>query len=275
MNLFTRLSNGWAISLNSFAVLKENRQLILFPILSGISMVLVISSFVVVLFASSGWDIDAVRDQSTVARYGLLFLYYLINYFVIVFFNTALIHCTHLYFQGEKPTIGQGLRFSLQRIGAILSWAIFAATIGMILRLIQERLGSIGKIITGLIGIVWSIATFFVVPIIAYENLGPLSALKRSATMMKDKWGESLGATFSFGIIQLLGVFLLVIPSFLLGWLIHPIVGIIIFALGLFAILTVMSAAKVIFVSAVYHQINGDPVKHFNQQLADNLFVEK
>jgi hypothetical protein len=275
MNFFTRLSNGWTISLNSFAVLKENRQLILFPILSGISMVLVISSFVVVLFASSGWDIDALRDQSTVARYGLLFLYYLINYFVIVFFNTALIHCTHLYFQGEKPTIGQGLRFSLQRIGAILSWAVFAATIGMILRLLQERLGSIGKIITGLIGIVWSIATFFVVPIIAYENLGPLSALKRSAAMMKDKWGESLGATFSFGIIQLLGVFLLVIPSFLLGWLIHPVVGIIVFALGFFAILTVLSAAKVIFVSAVYHQINGDPVKHFNQQLADNLFVEK
>ena len=93
--------------------------------------------------------------------------------------------------------------------------------------------------------------------------------------MMKDKWGESLGATFSFGIIQLLAVFLLVIPSFLLGWLIHPVVGIIVFALGFFAILTVLSAAKVIFVSAVYHQINGDPVKHFNQQLADNLFVEK
>jgi hypothetical protein len=275
MNFFTRLSNGWTIALNSFAVLKENRQLILLPVLSGISMVLVIGSFVVVIFASSGWDAEAIRSQTTLVNYAIVFLYYIVNYFVIVFFNTALVHCTHLYFNGERPTIAQGLRFSMSRIGAILSWAIFAATIGTILRLIQDKLGSLGKIITGLIGVVWSIATFFVVPVIAYENLGPIDAFKRSAALMKEKWGESLGATFSFGIVQMLGILLLAIPSFIVGWLIHPVVGIVLFALGVFTILVVMSAAKVIFVSAVYHQINGDPVKHFNQQLADNLFVEK
>jgi Family of unknown function (DUF6159) len=275
MNFFTRLSNGWAIALNSFAVLKENRQLILFPILSGISMVLVIGSFVTILFAASGWDVEEIRGQSNVVNYVIVFAYYLVNYFVIVFFNTALVHCTHLYFRGEKPTIREGLRFSLSRIGAILAWAAFAATVGTILRLIQDQLGWLGKIITGLIGIVWSIATFFVVPVIAYENLGPIDAFKRSAFLMKEKWGESLGATFSFGIVQMLGIFLWIIPSFLLGWMIHPVVGFVVFALGVFAILVVMSAAKVIFVSAVYHNINGDPVKHFNQQLADNLFVEK
>jgi hypothetical protein len=277
MNFFTRLSNGWNISRNSFAVLRENRQLILFPILSCISMILVIGSFVVVLFASAGWDPEALRDQqsSTVANYLILFLYYIVNYFVIVFFNTALIHCTHLYFIGEKPTIRQGLLFSFSRIGAILGWAVLAATVGTILRLLNERLGVIGKFITGLLGMAWSIATFFVVPVLAYENLGPLAAFKRSTQLMREKWGESLGATFSFGIVQLLAIFLLIIPSFLIGYLIHPLAGIILFALGLFVILVVMSAAKVIFVSAVYHNINGDPVKHFNQQLADNLFVEK
>jgi hypothetical protein len=277
MNVATRLSNGWNISLNSFAVLKENRQLILFPILSGISMILVIGSFITIYLASAGWDLEAVRyqQQGTVANYFFLFLYYVVNYFVIVFFNTALVHCTHLYFMGEKPTIRQGLMFSVSRIGAIFGWAVFAATVGTILRLAQDRLGSLGKFITGLIGIVWSIATFFVVPVIAYENLGPLAAFKRSAALMKEKWGQSLGATFSFGIIQLLAIFLWAIPSFILGYAIHPLVGIALFALGVFAVLVVMSAAKVIFVSTVYHNINGDPVKHFNQQLADNLFIEK
>ena len=275
MNFFTRLSNGWNIALSSFAVLKENRQLLLFPILSGISMSLVIGSFVVALFASSGWDASAVGDRENVFNYFLVFLYYVINYFIIVFFNTALIHCTHLYFKGEEVSIRKGLQFSVSRIGAIFSWALFAATVGMILRLLQENLGWIGKIITGLIGIVWSIATFFVVPVIAYEKLGPIDAFKRSATLMKEKWGESLGATFSFGIVQLIAILLLAIPSFILGYAIHPIVGMIVFALGVFTIVVVMSAAKVIFVSAVYHNINGDPVKHFNQQLADNLFVQK
>ena len=127
MNIFTRMSNGWNIAMSSWAVLKENRKLILFPILSGISMLLVIASFLLIVFASAGWNFEAFRDireQSTVVNYLIVFGYYLVNYFIIVFFNTALIHCTHLYFQGEKPTIRQGLQFAMSRIGVLLSWAV-------------------------------------------------------------------------------------------------------------------------------------------------------
>ena len=275
MNLFTRMSNGWQLTLDSFAVLKENRQLILFPILSGISMMLVISSFMVILLSSAGWDWAAIHDQDNVTNYLFVFGYYLVNYFIIVFFNTALVHCTHLYFNGEKPTVGQGLRFALSRVGSILAWAVFAATVGTILRAIQDRLGAIGKFITGLIGIVWSIATFFVVPVLAYENLGPLDAFKRSALLMKQKWGESLTAGFSFGILQFLAILAWVIPSFALGVFVHPLAGIALFTLGVFALIVLFSAVKMIFVSAVYHNINGDPVRHFNQQFADNLFMDK
>ncbi len=278
MNIFTRFSNGWNIAMNSWSVLKENRQLILFPILSGISLVLVIASFFLIAFASVGWNFEGFRDiqdQSTAVHYAIVFVYYLVNYFIIVFFNTALIHCTHLYFNGEKPTIRQGLQFAFSRIGVLLSWAAFAATVGTALRLLQDNLGSIGKFITGLIGIVWSVTTFFVVPVIAYENLGPIAAFKRSATMMKEKWGERLGAGFSFGLIQLLSFIVLAAVGALLGWAIHPLVGIAVFILGVFSVLVLVSAVRTIFISAVYHNINGDPVKNFNQQFADNLFVTK
>ena len=274
MNFFTRLSNGWSISMNSFRVMKENKKLIIFPVLSGISMLLVIASFVVILFAGAGWDADNIQEQGNVTHYAELFLYYLVNYFVIVFFNTALVHCTRLYFRGEEVTVGAGLRFSLSRIGAIFSWAIFAATVGTALRLLQDNLGTVGKIITGLIGIVWSVTTFFVVPVIAYEDLGPLAAYKRSAELMREKWGESLGATFSFGLVQLLAILLVAIPSGVL-FMVNPIAGIVLFALGVFTVLAVISAAQTIFISAVYHNITGDPVKNFNQQLADNLFEHK
>ena len=148
MNVFTRLSNGWDISMNSFKVMKENKKLIIFPILSGISMLLIIGSFVVTLFAKAGWDVENIRDQSNVEHYITLFIFYVANYFVVVFFNTALVHCTRLYFEGEEVTIGAGLRFSVSRIGAIFSWALFAATVGTALRLLQENLGTLGKIIT-------------------------------------------------------------------------------------------------------------------------------
>lgn len=275
MNFFERLSNGWKISLNSFSVLKENKQLIVFPILSGLSMILIMGSFITAVFAAAGWDADNISEQSTATNYIVLFLFYVVNYFVVVFFNMALIHCTRLYFRGEEPTIRKGLQFSASRIGAIFSWAVIAAIVGTILKIIQENVGSLGKIITGFIGIVWNIAAFFVVPVIAYENLGPIDAIKRSAQMMKEKWGESLGATFSFGLIQFLSVLIVSVPLFFIGALVHPLLGIALAVLGILLVAAIMSAVHTIFISAVYHNVTNEPVKHFNQAMADNLFVSK
>lgn len=275
MSFFDRLSNGWTLAMNSFKVLKENKQLIIFPLLSGISLVLVMGSFVLVFLGINGWPGEDAEDPRTLGNYLFMFLFYLVNYFVVVFFNMALIHCTRLYFRGEEVSVNAGLRFSLSRIGSIFSWAVFAATVGTILRIIQEESGFIGKIITGIIGIVWSIATFFVVPIIAYENLGPIAAFKRSSQLMKQKWGESLGATFSFGLIQFIAMIILMIPCFIIGSLVGPFLGVALALMGAFIISAVFSAAQTIFVSAVYHNITDEPVKHFNQQMIDGLFQKK
>jgi hypothetical protein len=275
MNFFDRLSNGWTLAKSSFKILKANKQLIVFPILSGISLLLVIASFFVITLANSGWELEALRAPGSAEYYLVLFLFYLVNYFIVVFFNMALIHCTRLYFRGEEVSVEAGLKFSVSRIGAIFSWAVFAATVGFILKAIQENSGILGKIITAIVGVVWSVATFFVVPIIAYENLGPIGAFKRSAEMMKNKWGESIGAGFSFFLVQFLAILIICVPLFFLGSVVHPVFGIALAVLAMFVIMAVMSAAQTIFVSAVYHNINGDPTDHFNQQLIDNLFVKK
>lgn len=275
MNFFTRLSNGWEITKNSFTVLREHKKLIIFPILSGISMLLIMSSFATVLFASAGWDLESVNTDNQVTNYSIMFLFYLVNYFVVVFFNMALIHCTRLYFMGEEVTISKGLQFSMSRIGVIFSWAVFAATVGTLLKIIQENVGWLGKIITGIIGIVWSIATFFVVPIIAYEEMGPIDAFKRSSQIMKEKWGESLGATFSLGLIQFIAILVVSVPLFLLGFFIHPLLGIGLAITGILLVVAILSATQTIFISAVYHNITGDPVQHYNQQLIDNMFEHK
>lgn len=276
MSFLDRLSNGWTLAMNSFKVLKENKQLILFPVLSGISLLLVIGSFLTGLLATNGWDFDGIgTEENSLTFYLLIFLFYVANYFVIVFFNVALVHCTRLYFRGEEVSIRAGLQFSFSRIGAIFSWAVFAAVVGTILRTIQEESGLIGKIITGILGVIWAVATFFVIPIIAYENVGPFKAFKRSSRMMKEKWGESLGATFSFGIIKFLGMLIFGVLLFFIGSLIHPAVGMILAAFGAFSVIAVISASEMIFISAVYHNITGDPVAHFNQQAIDNLFVKK
>jgi hypothetical protein len=153
--------------------------------------------------------------------------------------------------------------------------AVFAATVGLLLRMIQENVGWLGKIITGLIGIIWSIATFFVIPVIAYEKAGPLEAVKRSSQLMKQKWGESLGANFSFGLIQFLGMIIVGLPLFFIGSIFHPFAGIALAIVGAFIVFSIVSAAQMVFVSAIYHNINGDIVKHFDQQMVDKLFEKK
>lgn len=275
MSFFTKLSNGWTMSMNSFKVLKENKSLIIFPILSGISLVLVMGSFIVAAFAASNWDLESLNTENEATNYLIVFLFYLVNYFIIVFFNTALIHCTRSYFNGEEVSVSEGLKFSLSRIGAIFSWAVVAATVGMILRAIQENVGWLGKIITGFIGLVWTVSTFFVVPVIAYEKLGPIAAVKRSAEIMKEKWGESLAGNFSFGLLQFIAIILIAVPVFFLGSFIDPIIGIVVGLLALFIVVAIFSAAETIFASAVYHNIQGDPVKHFEEKFVENLFKKK
>ncbi len=271
MNLSTRFSNGWTIATNSFKVLKENRQLLIFPILSMASMFVIVVSFVAIVFGLSGWNLDNLKDSGNIIYYASIFFFYITNYFVIVFFNMALVHCASLYFKGEEVTVQKGIEFSKSRIGAILGWAVFAGIVGGILKIIQENVGSLGKIITAIIGVVWSIATFFVVPVIAYENVGPLQAFKRSSQLMKEKWGESIGAGFSFFLIQLGALAVIVVVAFAIS-AINFIAAIVVGVIGLLILSTVMSAIKTIFISAVYHDVTGDPVELYNQQFVDNLF---
>ncbi|MFT3701527.1 MAG: DUF6159 family protein [Agriterribacter sp.] len=276
MNFIDRLSAGWEISKTSFKVLKENRQLIIFPILSGISLVLIVASFFVVLLGFNGWNFDNIGEGNRVTQYLTIFAFYIVNYFIIVFFNMALIHCTALYFKGEEPTIQKGLSFSMSRIKYIFAWALLAGSVGAVLKIIQENSGALGKIVTGILGVVWGVATFFVVPVIAYENLGPVDAFKRSANIMKEKWGERIGAGFSFFLINFVGILVVVALGFIIGYVIHPIAGVAIAVLGFVLLMAVVSAIKTIFVSAVYHNVTGDPVSlHYNEQLVNNLFVNK
>ena len=276
MSLFSRLGNGWTIAMSSLEVLRNNKSLILLPILSGISMTLILGSFVLVLFLSGGADVF----EQFFDRYGqapaiaLLFLFYLVNYFIVVFFNMALIHCTKRYLEGGEVNIQEGIQFSMSKLGAILSWAVVAATVGTILKVVQDNLGSIGKIIIALIGMAWSIFTFFVVPVIAYENVGPFQAIARSKDIVRQKWGEGLGAGFSFGLVYLLGM-VCILVVFAIGFFIHPLVGV---GLGVLAFLlfsAMMSAARTIFISAIYHNVTGDIQSHVDQQLVDSLFVSK
>lgn len=279
MGFFDRLSNGWKLGKMSLSTIRENPSLMLFPVISGFSLVLLSISFFGGGYLFLGEDLNAAFEQEgsgDLLLYGVLFVFYFINYFVVVFFNIGLVHCARMIFEGKETSVGEGIRFATTRFNSIVSWAFLAATVGLILKTLQERLGSIGKIVTGIVGMIWNIATFFVVPILAYEDVSPIEAVKRSSAIIRQKWGESLGANFTFGVFNLLGILFIALPSgFILGYLVHPIAGILVGFILFLLIIIAVAAAETVFLAAVYQHVNNEPVGKFNHDVLDDVFYRK
>src|SRR5215469_1869974 len=192
-----RISRSWDLVSESFAVLWSDKQLLFFPVLSALSCIvttmLVLASSAAILQPTLGSlkALFAPGNQQALLRspelMGTLLVLYIANYFVIIFFNVALVGVANSRMTGGNWTFDQGLQLAWKRKWVILQWAIVAATVGMVLRALSERAGFIGKIVVGFIGVAWNLACYFVVPVLAFEDLSPSSALYRSAELFKDR----------------------------------------------------------------------------------------
>jgi hypothetical protein len=255
--MFESLRNGWEIGKQSFGVLRANKKLLVFPLLSGIACLIVLLSFALPL-ANSPQAQALFNDQQAPEdplAYVLLFAFYFVNYFVIVFFNAALVSCAILHFNGEEPTLRDGLGAAMSALPYILGWALVSATVGVILRVIESRSERVGQFVAGLLGMAWSIVTYFVVPILVVEKVGPIEAVKRSGSIMRRTWGESLSAHFGVGLIIFLLCLVALIPAvigFLIGNTVAVVAGLVI-TVVLWIVLALISAAvHTIAVAALY-----------------------
>ncbi len=201
-----RFSNSWTLVKASTKVLKLDKELMVFPLLSGVASILVVASFVVPIAVTGGWGFFSDGDHRY-AGYALAFLFYLVQYTVIFFFNSALVGAALIRMEGGDPTVSDGLSIAMSRLGTILGYAAIAATVGMVLRAISERSGFIGRIVVGLVGMAWTLATYLAVPVLVTQNVGPIDAVKESAGLFKRTWGEQVVGNFGIGAaIMLMGL---------------------------------------------------------------------
>lgn len=263
--MFEKISYTWELMGASWDVLRKDSRLLIFPLLSGVCCILVLASFIVPMALLDRPMVSVKGNQAhVVVNYVLIFAGYFANYFVITFFNTAIISCAVARMSGGQPTIAGGFREAFKRIHLIFGWALLSATVGMVLRIIEERSRLVGRIIAGLLGAAWTLLTYLVVPILVVEEKGPFAALKESATLFKKTWGEQLVGNFSFGLI----FFLLSIPAFALaGFGIYSgssrhnmplaIAAVAVAIVYMIALSLVQSALQSIFQAAVYMYTQG------------------
>ena len=190
-----------------------------------------------------------------VVYYGVAFVFYFCNYFVIAFFNSAVVGAAGMRLSGRDPDFGDALRSATNRLPQILGWSLAAATVGVILRIIEDRSERIGQIVVAILGTAWNVTTFLVVPVLVVEGKGPIDAFKTSTKLLRKTWGQQLAGNFGFGVI----FFLLMIPAFLIVVaafaLAPPEVGIAAIVLAVLYVLVlgvIQSALQAIFQAAVY-----------------------
>jgi hypothetical protein len=255
--LFDKLANGWELMKASGRVLRLDKELLVFPFLSGIACLLVMGSFALPLFISGAFTIHHNADQvaHNPLAYVLLFAFYFCNYFVIVFFNSALIACAIIRFNGGDPTLSDGIQAASSRLPQILGWSLVSATVGFLLKLLESRSEKLGGLVAGLLGLAWSIATFFVVPVIVVEKVGPIDAIRRSGAILRRAWGESFVANQGIGLFVFLFSLLACLPA-VLGFMTRVpalmIAGVAVTAVAMIVLAAVSAALHSILLAAIY-----------------------
>lgn len=216
--MFAKIGNSWALIKASAAVLRADKELIVFPIVSAIGVLVVTASFALPMILAGFFD-ALFEGRSQAFGFVVGFAFYIVQYFVIIFANTALVGAAMIRLRGGDPTVGDGLRIAMKHVGTILGYALISATVGMILRWLSERGKTLGRIASSIGGLAWNLATYLVVPVLVVEGVGPVEAIKRSANLLKKTWGEQIVGNFSiglvFGLLTVL-VILLGIPTFIL-----------------------------------------------------------
>jgi len=282
--MFEKFSRSWTLIKASAGVLRADRELLLLPLMSSIAALLVVASFVLPAIGL-GWvtQLDEGGEASPV-MYAWMFAFYLSQYFVMFFFNSALVGAAMIRLDGGDPTVRDGLRIAWSRVGAIFGYALIAATVGLILRMIEERAGFVGRIVVGLIGAAWTVVTFIAVPVLVAREVGPLQAVQQSASLLKQSWGENLigagGIGLVFGLLTALvlcagiglGIALGVASGS--GVLAAVLIGATVIAVIVLAL--VQSALSGIYSAALYrYAVSGDAPAGFDGAMLQGAFKAK
>ena len=280
--MINALRRSYHIFRESLVVLMKDSELLIFPLLSGIFTIIAFAGMIgggYITGFFQKWAASGDHSlQGNLIGYAALFVWYFVSWFIVLFFNVAIIHCAKMRLDGGDPTVADGFRASMQHIGRIAAWALISATVGLILRIIAERAKFVGALIARFLGAAWAIATYFIVPVMIFEKRSLKDSVAQSTSLIAKTWGESLIAAGGVGAFSML----LVLPS-----LAMPVVGLFIslaaFLGGLLAMVIywialaiVTSALSGIFRTALYlYAAEGRSPEGFNPDYVQHAFAPK
>jgi hypothetical protein len=287
MNAFSR---SWMITKLTFGVINKDRELLWFALLSFVFSTLFAVAMIFPSVVPTLVENDFSQESLQMFQYVIIFLTYFGLAFIATFFNVCVVYTTKVRFEGGNATFGESLTFALSKLRLIFQWSLLSATVGLVLRILHQLASSLGKIgqivaniLIGLLGMAWSIMTIFVVPVLVYEGLGPIDALKKSTEVIKRTWGESLIKAIGLGLVQLLVFVVIIVVSGALTYALASafdltgiLIGIAICGLSLLLTGLIFTVANTIFNTALYVYANNSIIASgFNEDVMKGAFREK
>jgi hypothetical protein len=266
-------SRSWQLISESWRVLAHDKELLVFPVFSGIAVILIIASFILPLLFSGFLG----NFASLAAWFLLLFVFYFLASFVVIFFNTALIAAAHIRLSGGDPTVRDGLSKAGSHLARIAAWALISATVGLVLSAIRNRGGAAGSLASGILGTAWSLLTFFVIPVMIFEEKEVIEAIQDSMGLFRKTWGENIVGRIGLGLVMLpavLMLFVVIVAALSGSAFIIPLAAAFVLLLG--ASVVLHSALQGIFVAALYtYARTGSVPGVFSQDLIAGAFQPK
>jgi hypothetical protein len=276
------MQRSWGLAKSSWAVLKSEKGLLWMPVLSFIGSVIVVGIFGLAVWATLGKDTGVGGDpeySTNVVTWVLGFCTYVGVALVQTFFLAALCAGANERLQGRDTNLGSALGVAQSRLHRILPWAVVSATVSIIIEAIEERLGFLGRIIGAFIGAAWNVVTFLTVPIIVFEDLGPINALKRSGQLLKQTWGENLMAQIGLGLIVLIAFLpgiLVIALGIMAGDVLVMIPLIVIAAVYMAVAASIVSALSGIYRTALYrYAVDGQVPDAFASNDMEHAFGQR
>jgi hypothetical protein len=248
-----RIRAGWELTKKSWAVLREHKQLIRFPIYGAFATIPL-----AVITLGPGLYLIEEGEVAPGAPLAILGLYILA--LVGIYFSVGLAATADKIFRGDtEASVSDGLAVARGRLRQVAGWAFFSTVVGVLISLLEDQGGIFGAIIGRILDIGWALVTFLAVPVIALEGTGPLETLKRSGTLFKSRWGQQVtgniaigGAVFIFGVLPaaaLIGLGVLLWGTSGFGGAVLIIIGVMILAVAIL----IQKALSGIFGVALYH----------------------
>ncbi len=290
-----RIQNGVELTRQSWVALRANPQLLIFPVISLIGMIIVTILFFIpvsatgIFAALSEQNSRSSGDINQALFTIIIFLYYFVTYTVIIFSNTALVGAALKLARGETATVQDGINIALSRMSKIFVYALISATVGMLARAVRDSGNNsrnlVGMIIANVVAAIiqgaWNLVVFFAIPVLIVEDLGVIDSLKRSVGLFKQTWGEQFTGSVAISAVSCLATLALMVVAGVLITLavasqsaILIVVTIAVVVLGFVLLSLISGAVNGIFQASLYqYATTGDAGKLIDTQLAHDAFL--